>query len=215
VYHSSFGKSSNQVKMFCKNKKRFSEIITVLPKEDDDPMTVAIYPSDTGMEEGIYGTGVWGNIILNINLINPESLNWIPFVFAHEYHHNILGYYWYCIKGGEETKGTFLESIINEGEADVFAQSIFPDTVPSWHKGVAEEEELKVFSKMKEVLEEQLPIETAASYMFGNEEMGIPRNAGYYFGVKIVKAFLEKHPGMSFEALIKVPHKTVYLESGL
>jgi len=39
----------------------FNMICHVLPKDDEDVMYVAIYPSKTEMPEGIYGTGVWGN----------------------------------------------------------------------------------------------------------------------------------------------------------
>lgn len=45
-------------------------IAAKLHKEDDDAMTIAFYPSDNSMEEGVFGTATWGNIIININTVN-------------------------------------------------------------------------------------------------------------------------------------------------
>lgn len=191
----------------------FETIVQCLPKEDDDPMTIALYPSDNDMPEGIVGTGVWGNIILNINPLNPCFETWTPFVFAHEYHHNVLGFYWYCVKEGKETKGNFLEAIINEGEADAFAQSIYPSLSPSWHKGVSADRESEVWEKLKKVLYKESSPEEISPYMFGNEDLGIPANSGYYFGHAIVEDYINKHYGISFQELIKVPHKDIFNES--
>lgn len=78
----------------------FNMVCDVLPKDDDDVMYVAIYPSNTEIPAGIYGTGVWGN-------------------------------YWYYIHNGNGLHGWFIKSIIVEGEADAFAESIFGDMKPS------------------------------------------------------------------------------------
>jgi uncharacterized protein YjaZ len=190
------------------------QIIDALPKDDEDSMIVAFYPSDNRLPEGIYGTGVWGNVILNVNPLNIECQKWIPFVFAHEYHHCVYGFYWYCQRGGADMKGIFLEYLISEGEADAFAQSLYPDMQPSWHSGVTDDEVEPVWDKIKGILYKQLPVEDSAKYMFGNEELGIPQNAGYYFAIRIVKAYLKRNPNTTFSELIKVPHEQIFMESG-
>lgn len=191
----------------------FEKITLSLPKADDDPMTVALYPSDNCLEEGVYGTGAWGNIIINLNPANSNACKWTPFVFAHEYHHTVLGDYWYCSKGGRETKGNFLEAIINEGQADLFAQSIYPSFFPSWLKGVSSDWEETVWKKMKNILYKVASTEEFAPYMFGSDELKIPSNAGYYFGNLIVKEYLNNHPKVSFSELLQTPHQVIFNES--
>lgn len=194
-------------------KPEFERVAASLPKADDDPMTIAFYPSDNSMEEGIFGTGAWGNIILNINPLNHQAVKWTPFVFAHEYHHIVLGHYWYCIKECKETTGSFLEAIINEGQADLFAQSIYPSFFPSWHRGVSPDCESSAWEILKKILCNVAPIEEFAPYMFGNESLNVPTNAGYYFGHAIVNDYLKKHPGMSFSELLQTPHRAIFNES--
>lgn len=95
----------------------------------------------------------------------------MPFVFAHKYHHNVLGFHWYCVKEGKETKGNFLEAIINEGQADIFAQGIFPSLYPSWLQGTSADCEQTVWKKIKDVLYKIAPVEEFAPYMFGSKEL--------------------------------------------
>ena len=190
--------------------KLFEEICSKLHKEDEDTMHVAIYPSTTTMPEGIYGTGVWGNIILNINPQNPNATSWIPFVFAHEYHHAVWGDYWFCKQGGEGLQHTFLENLIIEGEADAFAMSLNRGAVPSWQKGGRAEEERIVWSQMEKILEQNLSPEECASYMFGNKEMGIPENAGYYYAIKLVQTYLKLNKNITVEQLLRINPNEIY-----
>lgn len=192
----------------CENVLK--NIISSLPKDDEDPMTVAFYPSENKMDEGVVGVNVWGNIIINVNPLVKDFQKWIPFVFAHEYHHVVLGYYWYCVKEGRETKGNFLEYLINEGEADEFAKSLYPNYQPSWQRGITDKNEQYAWEKLKTVLYEVASPQEQEKYMFGDEKLGIPPFAGYYFGSKIVKSFMEKHSGIDFNDLIKIPHQTIF-----
>ena len=188
----------------------FHAICDKLPKEDDDVMYVAIYPSKTEMPEGIYGTGVWGNIILNINAVNREFHKWLPFVFAHEYHHNVWGYHWYCLRSGEGLCGRLIESLIIEGEADYFAENIFGDIQPSWHYGVKAEEEDSLWEKFWKALGIELPPEEIGKYMFGCEKYGIPKNSGYYFGIKLIREYMEKNPLQDTKMLLETPIDEIY-----
>lgn len=155
----------------------------------------------------------WGNIIISVNSVNDASVKWIPFVFAHEYHNNVLGDYWYCVKEGKETKGIFLEAMINEGQADLFAQRIYPLLSPSWHKGVSADCEQVVWKKLKPVIYNIAPTEEFTPYMFGNEELEVPSYAGYYFGHAIVKDYMGKHPNITFSELLQTPHQLIFNES--
>lgn len=190
----------------------FKDICDKLSKEDEDTLHIAIYPSMTEMPEGIYGTSVWGNIILNINPLTEHFLDWIPFIFAHEYHHSVWGDYWYCKKGGEGLNDSFLQMMITEGEADAFAMSIYKNLVPSWHKGVSQAEEKYVWKKIKSVMNEKMPIKECSKYMFGNKELGIPKNAGYYYAIKIINVFMENHKGMTISELLTINPLEIYEE---
>jgi uncharacterized protein YjaZ len=53
------------------------------------------------------------------------------------------------VKRGSETKGNFLEYLINEGQADEFAKSLYPNHQPSWHKGVTGENEQYIWNRLK------------------------------------------------------------------
>lgn len=190
--------------------KEFEGIVKALPKEDEDPMQIAIYPSLTDIVEGVYGTGVWGNVILNVNPTNKSYLDWLSFIFAHEYHHNVWGDYWYCKKGGEGLHNTFLEKIVIEGEADFFAMSLHKDKNPSWHYGVTKEEEKYLWDKMKPVLNASLSPEDTAKYMFGCKELGIPKHAGYFCGIRIVEAYIRKHSLITQEELLATSPYEIY-----
>ncbi|WP_167957986.1 DUF2268 domain-containing putative Zn-dependent protease [Anaerosporobacter faecicola] len=191
----------------------FEEICSRLPKEDEDTMHIAIYPSTNTMPEGIYGTGVWGNIILNINPMIESATRWIPYVFAHEFHHAVWGDYWYCKQGGAGLTDSFLERLIIEGEADAFARSLNPAFIPSWHKGVRHEEEQEVWIKFQKILNETLNPDEISKYMFGCRELGIPENAGYYYAIQIIDSYLKDRDGMTFLQLLKISPDTIYKEA--
>lgn len=193
--------------------KVFEEICGKLPKEDEDILYIVIYPSTTEIPEGIYGTGVWGNIILNINPSKKHFQEWLPFVFAHEYHHSVWGNYWYCKKEGKGLNDSFLEKMIIEGEADAFAMSLFDNLVPSWHKGIKEAEETFVWQKIEAVMNQQMPPEEYSKYMFGDKVLGIPKNAGYYYAIKIVNAYIQKHKGITMAKLLTIAPNEIYIES--
>lgn len=190
--------------------KHFEKICDQLPKAEEEIVHIAIYPSTTDIPEGLYGTGVWGNIILNINPLNEQFKKWLPFVFAHEYHHSVWGDHWYCQKGGEGLDDSFLQMMLIEGEADAFAMSLFEGFVPSWHEGVKSEEEKKIWQKLEEILDKKLSPDVYASYMFGSEALGIPRNAGYYFGIKLINSYLQKNIDVSMTQLMETAPRDIY-----
>lgn len=59
---------------FDKISTEFNKIMSMHPKDGDDLRTIAFYPSDNSMEEGVFGTCVWGNIIMNVNPINESAV---------------------------------------------------------------------------------------------------------------------------------------------
>jgi uncharacterized protein YjaZ len=195
-------------------KVKFALATTALPSDDDEPMLVALYPlCDSNkavkkQQNGIVGASVFGNMIININPLAGDWQRWIPFVFAHEYHHNIWGHNWYVVRGGKDLEGSFLEYMINEGQADLFAMSLFPDLVPQWNQSLDIETEKTLWKQIKPILY-STDSATHGEFMFGNKEKVLPWCIGYSFGRMIVEDFLKKQP-MSFSELLNTPAKQIF-----
>lgn len=130
-------------------------------------------------------------------------------MFAHEYHHNIWGHNWFVIRRGQGYEGTFLEYMITEGQADLFAERLFPDLIPQWNRPFDSETETTLWDRVKPVLfskDQQIH----SAYMFGNENEGLSWCMGYSFGRTIVADYLQKNPNISFSELIDVPAKKIF-----
>ena len=189
---------------------KFMKVAKALTSEEDDPMLVAFYPLCESnkiakeRQNGIIGTSVFGNMTISINPLAEDWQEWIPFVFAHEYHHNIWGHNWYVLRGGKDIEGTFLEYMITEGQADLFAMSLFPDLTPQWNQPI----EKTQWERISRILYSKDP-EIHAEYMFGNEKKGLPWCVGYSFGTMIVADYLQKNP-LSFSELLHVPAKQIF-----
>jgi len=196
----------------------FTGVACALPLADDDDMLVYLYPlcdSDKTVKErqnGVVGTAVFGNVLIRINPLADNYLKWIPFVFAHEYHHNLWGHNWFILRGGQGVEGTFLESMITEGEADLFAESLFPELIPQWNRPFDSQTEKTLWERIKPVLFNTDP-EIHAAYMFGDESKGLPWCMGYSFGKMIVTDYMKKHNNLSFSKLLDIPATQIFEKS--
>ena len=193
----------------------FEKVTEALPSVDDDPMLVALYPlcdSNKVVKErqnGVVGASVFGNMIISINPLAESYDKWIPYVFAHEYHHNLWGHHWYVVQGGKGLEGTFLETMIIEGQADLFAMSLFPDLEPQWNQSFDKEIEKVLWDRVKIILN-STDSETHEKYMFGSEKENLPWCMGYSFGQIIVEDYMKKHPNVSFSNLVEIPAKQIF-----
>jgi len=197
---------------------KFKEIMKTLPIQDDDPISIALYPlcdSNKIVKErqnGVAGVCVFGNIILKINPLADDYNQWIPYVFAHEYHHKAWGHYWFVLQGGQGIEGTLLDLLVNEGQADLFAESLFPDLKPQWNQSFDEQTEAILWERLKSVLNSR-DQNVHDLYLFGNESEGIPWCMGYSFGKAIVTDYLLNHPNITFPELIEVSPKEIFAGS--
>lgn len=182
----------------------FVRIISMLPQNDDDPVLAALFPlcDDNSIvkkrQNGVLGACVFGNIIININPLADNYCDWIPFVFAHEYHHSVLGHSLYALRGGEGLDGSFYENMIIEGQADLFAESLFPDLVPQWNRPFSDTAEKRLWERLK------TDPTTHESCMFGDEKRDLPWCMGYSLGRAIVSDYMRRHPNVSFGDLLNV-----------
>lgn len=195
----------------------FIRIIRALPKNDDDEITVAIYPLDNEntvvreKQNGVIGCCVAGNIVISVNPLAKDYQDWISYVFAHEYHHSVWGHHWYVVKGG--LKGTLIEYLLNEGQADAFAKSLHPHLRPSWLSNISKEEENNTWSKIQSVLN-STDRDIHAKYMFGSKELNIPWCIGYYFGNAIIDSYLENNSEVGFKELVDIYPEEILKMSG-
>jgi uncharacterized protein YjaZ len=179
---------------------KFEKVTEALPKNCVDPahalVVVALYPacdSDKGLkkrENGVRGCSPNGNVIIRITPLAPADYHWIPYIFAHEYHHGVFGYNAWV--NGMQLNGAFYEGMIGEGQADAFAESLFPGLVPQWNRPFDRKIEAELWERLK------------ADPSFADSK-GAPWCMGYALGRAIIADFLEKNPDISFSALINIP----------
>ena len=197
-------------------KERFMQVVNILHNYDDDPITIAIYPVDDDnltvkeKQNGVWGVNVFGNILLNINPLADNYLDWIPYVFAHEYHHTVWGNYWHVIHGG--STGKFIESILIDGQADAFAKSLSPSLNPKWISQISEEQEKELWDKYYSRLLNETNVDYN-KYMFGDDEAGVPWCTGYFFGYRIIEYFKKRYPLTSVKELIEMSSEEIYAMS--
>lgn len=199
-------------------RSEFTKITKALPSADDDPMLAVLYPlcdNNKAVKErqnGVVGAAVFGNVIISVNPLANDWQKWIPFVFAHEYHHNIWGHNWFVLRSGQGLEGTLLEHMITEGQADMFAESLFPKLVPKWNRPFEGEADKLLWERFKPVLFSKDP-SVHAKYIFGDESEGLPWCAGYSFGRAIVTGYMQKYPDTAFSELLDVTPEQIFKES--
>jgi uncharacterized protein YjaZ len=200
-----------------KLNSEFMKAVEKLLHYDDDTVTVAIYPLDdedtTAKEKqnGVAGVSVFGNILINVNPLAVDYLEWIPYVFAHEYHHSVWGNYWYVLHG--EPTGTLLESLLIDGQADAFAKSLNPKLNPAWISQLPEEQEKELWDKYYSKLLYETDFDYV-KYMFGDKAAGIPWCAGYFFGYRIIDSLKKKYPEVDAKSLIEMNSEEIFKMSG-
>lgn len=199
-------------------KRSFDQVANSLPDSDEDITYIALYPlsdDDTFIKEyqnGVLGTNTFGNIILHINPLAEDYLQWMHYVFAHEYHHNVWGRYWFVLHN-TDMKGYFIESMLNDGQADAFALSLNPGLRPKWIFDLTPEQETELWERhySKIIYSRDADYE---KYMFGDPTSGIPWCAGYAFAYKIVNSFIKKHPDITFSELVEIAPADIMAKSG-
>lgn len=183
-----------------KLQAQFERAAAALPNFDENPITVALYPlSDSNQvvrerQNGVIGCSLFGNIMICINPLADDFATWVPYVFAHEYHHAVWGNYWYALNVGK-LDNCFLSALICEGQADSFALSLYPHLRPQWLFGLSEQTLAQLWNDVYGVLAEQKDVDYV-KYMFGRGE--IPWCAGYAVGYWFFDRLRRQFPGRSW-----------------
>ncbi|MDO5521365.1 MAG: DUF2268 domain-containing putative Zn-dependent protease [bacterium] len=196
----------------------FEKIASLLPNYDDDTITVALYPitdENTTVKErqnGVVGTALFGNLIIQINPLCADFEKWIPYVFTHEYHHTVWGNYWFVLHGGA-LNNRFIDSLLIDGEADSFALSLYPKLRPAWLFDMSKKTEKRLWNDIYSKLVLKTDVDYC-HYMFGEENETIPWCAGYTIGYRIVQSYLTSHKESSFHELVEKRPEEILNESG-
>lgn len=194
-------------------RNEFICVVDALPNYDDDTIVIAIYPFDdentTAKEQqnGVQGVNVFGNVLIQVNPFAKDYFEWIPYVFAHEYHHTVWGNYWHVVHGGRT--GSFIEALLIDGQADLFAKSLNPTLNPAWISQISKEQEKELWNNHYSKLLYETNFDYV-KYMFGNDELGIPWCSGYFFGYKIIDSFRKLYPKISIKNMIEMNSEEIF-----
>lgn len=161
---------------------------------------------------GVVGTCVGDNMLLQINPFIEGWQQYISWVIAHEHHHCAWGYDYFFIKGNKSID--LLTAVLNEGQADAFANSICSELNPAWINALDSEEEKQQWSMMQKYLKSPCNAELHIRFFFGDKGTDTPPFTGYTIGFRIIQAFRSKHPMVSFERLLKKSSKEILERSG-
>jgi uncharacterized protein YjaZ len=142
----------------------------------------------------------------NILLFLSPQPGWqkqLRYTIAHEYAHTFT----YAYHGWK----TLLDSLIFEGIAEHFRESVLGGKVSPWSKSIPPNECKKIFKEIYNNL--QNTQEKYYQQIFLGFEDKYPLWAGYAIGYQIVKLFLSKHKNMSWPDIVKTKTEDILTKS--
>ena len=197
-------------------RQAYDRITAILPPQPSE-RAVCIYALDPQdhktleRQNGVVGSCVGDNILLQINPHGTDWQAWTQDVLAHEYHHSIWGYNYFVVR--KQTRMDLLTSFIVDGQADSFAKALYPGLKASWVSQLSPAQEREQWQKVQPYLKSEDPADYAR-FMFGSEAEGIPWCLGYALGFRIIQAFLKVHPQVTWTELLDQDPWDLLTESG-
>lgn len=161
---------------------------------------VCIYPSKVSPNSPLMMTEGSGKISAFYNKFYEETV--FKAGLAHEYHHSVWTERYYDSEGLE----TVLDHLILEGKAVMFEKLVYPDVTATivnynYNKDYWEQIEPYLY---------EADINRAYEITLGGN--GLPNSYGYSEGYKMLKSYLDKHPGLSVEEWTSISGKVIYEE---
>ena len=102
---------------------------------------------------------------------------------------------------------TLLDALVHEGLADHFSIELTGAEAPIWVQALTAEEAATLLRRAHEEYDDARYDHVA--WFFGNDELGIPRWAGYTLGFKLVADYLERNPTAKASTLTSTPSATL------
>lgn len=194
-------------------KAAFEKTASSLPY--DESMLVALFPIDNYWvrmaQNGVQGAALWGHIMICVDPMADDYRAWIPYVFGHEYYHNVWGRHWFP-QHQSALEYLFVNDLLCDGLADTFALSFCPGLEPRWLYDISEEAEKKLWNRHYSQLIERTDVDYN-KYMLG-DDIDIPWCAGYAIGFRIVQQYLKTHPLASMGELLELRPIDIFEKSG-
>lgn len=160
---------------------------------------------------GVLGTCVGDNIVLQIHPDDDHWQQWVPYVLAHEYHHSVWGYNYFAVQGN--TRWDLLTAMLTDGLADTFARQLYPNLNPVWLQALSPEQEAEQWQWVQPYLHDNDP-QVYRRFMFGDKDSGTPAATGYTISYHIVQAYLTAHPHTTVVDLLNITAQQILDESG-
>ena len=195
-------------------ERAYTAIAAVLPSCVAEPV-VCIYaldPANKAVVErmnGVIGSSVGDNTLLQINPLAPGWQAWLPFVLAHEHHHAVWGYHYFYLQG--HTSADLLTTLLIDGQADWFAHNLYPKLQPAWVHALTPTQEIEQWRRMQPHLA-STDGALQAGVMFGDDQT--PWCTGYTIGYHIIEAYMRVHPGAQTTDLLAKDAHELLADSG-
>ncbi|PLR94115.1 DUF2268 domain-containing putative Zn-dependent protease [Bacillus sp. T33-2] len=160
--------------------------------------TVCVFPTFNHNEAPMFAQGA-GKITVLLSPYLSEAM--IKAGLAHEYHHSV-----WTEKYFDEKKHTVLDNFVFEGKAVMFEKTVYPDfTLTKVDPAFDRENWDKINGDLNMV-----SLARSREILFGGGDL--PPGFGYSEGYKMVKAYLDTHPGLDPAEWTAIPAKEIYEE---
>lgn len=196
--------AENAYKRAYTNLPKYGEVVICIYALDPDNITVS------EKQNGVVGTCIDGNILIQINPKVPNWKEWVSYVIAHEYHHSVWGYNYFYLRGN--TRMDLLTGLIIDGQADSFAKKLYPDLNPSWLNALSEEQELEQWEIMQQFLDSGDGA-VYCRFFFGDAATNTPWCTAYTIGFHIVQSYLKLHSNTDINELMNIDPYLILSES--
>ncbi len=144
---------------------------------------------------------------------------WLAYTVSHEYLHLVRNLLFpRGLSGGKlvytktQEPETLLDALVVEGLADIFAMALHPDIRPRWTDALSPDLEERLWPRVHR----RLTVSDTAEVrrvLFGDGDR-MPAWTGYTFGYRIVRDYLERHPGVHPAGLVGLPARAILEGSG-
>ena len=144
---------------------------------------------------------------------------WLTYTVTHEYYHLVRNLLFpRGLAGGKlifmktQAPETLLDAMLSEGLSDAFATAIVTDPSPPWIDALTPDLERRMWPRVHRRLGASDTTEIRR-ILFGDNDR-VPLWTGYTLGYRIVKSYLDSHPGTHPSNLVGVPASTIFDASG-
>jgi uncharacterized protein YjaZ len=176
----------------------------ILPGSDIQVCLIPVVPVDIAFATQTYGTAQGITAIVAIGYLHDGWELDLASIVAHEYHHVMR----HESPDHRETGNALIETLVLEGMAVSFAQIVVPEYKNPTYSALTPQEEAELWQEIEPELYSS-DGEIHQRYLFGEVD-GIPYNAGYFIGYRIIQAYIANNPDVPIEEWSLLAGQTIY-----